>query len=641
MSTASIPIHPLKKPIHPINFADLMKKRIKSLNPGIYCGGKIRDGFLQFGLAYNHCIFLNSKGESTIVVIPAATGSGKSESAKVYLSGIVKMGMSGLLVVSEVAVAIEAAEEINIIAGGKVAGAYYCISEKNPKNDELWHPINRLPRIAIITHAMFVQRSDSGKEVDTLRSFHGRQRDIMIIDERIDLAKRISFDTGEIVDAVAILKRDSALKKLAEILSNFNNIIFTVKKNGTFEYKGDFKQAHVALRKDLLSFSVKLQNGQFNLLPRLRGRLRNTDPDRANVIGLLDRIAYVINDRFKHTVEGKKVVCHREDDLSGKFGSVVVLDATSTINPEYDFKVRNNHNIIPITKIESRNYSNVILNVCSLKGANQSRSAIYKDPKKENTPKEIIQAYLKVIGPILKSGDKLLVVTYKAAVPKFRELNPYKNQVKFIHWGGKDARGSYKFKDFNKAMIIGWHRRPLHYYVASVGAINEFEHYVPSNGSMWSDATHLQNMLIVDDMIQFFNRVRCRTAIDKYGNCPPVELYLLTGGDKKMEKVIKISIAKEMPDIVIRDWKPKELKTIMQKISKDEERAKIFILWLQVKKGKYDEISLRELKQEFSHLSEYSVSVAINSDIFKNLLKKEGINMINGTGKGSPKRFIF
>ena len=637
--TASIPLQPIKKPIHPINFANSMTIRINHLNPAFYCRGKIREGFIQYGAVYNDCVDLNNKGKSIQLVIPAATGSGKTVSAKLYLSLIAKKGMSGLLVVSEIAVAIEAAEEINRIAGEEVAGVYHSISDKHPQH-RLWHDIDDLPRITIITHAMLIQRSDSGKDIDALRTYNGKQRDLVIIDERIDLIKRVSFGTNEIVDAVAILKRDVCLSTVADMLANFNDVIFTTKRHGTYEYDGKFKKIHNALRNDLSPFLSKLSAGHFNILPRIRGKMNNSDPDRDKVIKLLNRIIYVIDGRYTHTVEGNNVICHREEDLNGKFGSVVVLDATSQVNPEYDYRVVNGDDIIMFNRIASRNYSNVTLNICSLNGPKQSKSAIYTKPKREKKLKEIILAYLKVIGGILEPNDKLLVATYMDVVPLFEEHNRYKDQVKFIYWGSKDARGSNDFEKYNKAMIIGWHRRPAHYYVSAVMAINQFDHYVNTTGSVWSDATYLKNMLIVDDMIQFFNRIKCRTAIDKNGNCDPVELYCLTGGDDEMQKVISTSIENEMPNIVISDWKPKELKALKQKVTKAEERAENFVKYLRGNIEKYEEISLAELRQEFG-LPSNIISPVINSNIFHDLLEEEGIKMTEAKGWGNPVRFIL
>ena len=171
-------------------------------------------------------------------------------------------------------------------------------------------------------------------------------------------------------------------------------------------------------------------------------------------------------------------------------------------------------------------------------------------------------------------------------------------------------------------------------------AINQFDQYVSTNGSVMSDANHLKDMLIVDDMIQFFNRVRCRTATDDKGNCLPVELYCFTGGDNTMEKVIRTSIKSEMPNIVIADWKPKELKVLKQKRTKNEERAEIIIMYLRGKIEKYEEISLAELRQEFGYSSSV-ISKAIKTDVFNDLLEEEGITMITEKGKGNPARFIF
>jgi len=639
MPTTSIPLLMRMNPIKPTDFADSMTSRIQSLNPGFHCGGAIRNGFIQYGAAYNDCVDLNSKGESTQLVIPAATGTGKSVSASLYLPLIAKMGMSGLLVVSEISVALETAEVINSLAGEEVAGAYYAISDKNPRH-KLWHSIEDQPRILIITHAMCVQRSDSGKDIEMLRTFQGQQRNIVIIDERIDLIKRVSFGTDEIKDAVAFLERDSSLHRYVEILTTFNDVLFIAVANGTYSYDGKLVESYKVLIKDLSVLLSSLDAGYYDISQRLRGKKRNPESERAGIKDLLIRMLYVVGGRYTHTHEGSNVVCHREENLSGSFGSVVVLDATATVNPEYGFKDINDHDIKIFARIASRNYSNVILNICSLNGPKQSKSAIYSKPQRENKLPEIIRGYLKVIGSILMPGDKLLVVTYKDVVPLFNEHNPYMDQVKFIHWGSKDARGSNEYKDYNKALVLGWLRKPAHYYVSTVMAINQIEHYISTTGSVWSDANHLKDMLIIDDMIQFFNRVRCRTAIDDKGNCLPVELYCFTGGNTQMEELIRSSIESEMPNIVFNNWEPKELKALKQKTTINEERAENFIKWLRGKIEQYEEISLAELRREF-WLEPCIVTRVIKSSFFKDLLDEENITMITARDKGNSVRFIL
>lgn len=640
MPNSSIGIPTIVDPIHPTDFADSMTTRIQHLNHVFYCGGKIRKGFIQYGSAYNYCIYLNSRGVLTQIVIPAATGSGKSVSATLDLSQIAKIGMSGLLVVSEVEVAIDAANTINDLAGKKVAGVFYSVSEKNPDH-KLRCPIDSLPRITVITHAMFIQRSDSGKDIEKLRNYNGKQRDIVIIDERIDLVKRVSFDTAEIVAAIGILINDTRLLKSVNILSSLHRNIMKIKSNTVIKITGNINHVYTEVLCHLDGLYSNLLKGKYNVTSKLRGRKHNQDLDRRNVMDLIDRVIFVISGDHAQTVEGYKVVCHKEEDLSCKFGSVVVLDATSRVNPEYDYRGANNHDIKVFDRIASRNYSNVKLNLCSIPGPKQSRYAICQRPQNENKFGNMVLAYLRLMGPIIESDDdKLLVATYKKLVPVFTEHSPYGDQVKFIHWGSKDARGSNEFKDFNKAMVVGWHRRPQHWYVASIMAINKIGRYIPTTGSEQSDATHLKNMLIVDDMIQFFNRVRCRTAVDQNGNCEPVELYCLTGGNQLMEAIIRKTITSEMPGIVINDWKPKELEFLKHKVLKVEERAENFVDWLLGKVGQFEEVTLTELRQEFG-LNTKLVSKTTNSDIFKKLLDDEGIIMTKDKAWGSPVKFIL
>jgi hypothetical protein len=626
-------------PVFPKDFADDMTRTIHSLNSGFYCGGKIRDGFIQFCNVYNYCLSLNQKKKVEQLVIPAATGSGKSVSATLYLSILARLGMSGLLVVSEVSVAIEAAERINELAGEKLAGVFYSKNEKNPAH-ELWCPIDSLPNIIVITHAMFIQRSDSGKDIDALKTYNGKQRELVIIDERIDLVKRVSFDTDEFNDAIGILVRDTRLMDIGYSLSSLKRNIYKFKTDMVIKSTGDIKLRHIKMPDALISLYIELSKGKYDLIQKMKGRKHSEDLDRANVIDFLQRIQFVISGDYSQTVEGGRIVCHREEDLSCKFGSVVVLDATSRINPEYDYRNANNHKIEVFNQISSRNYSNVNLNLCSLPGPKQSKYAIYTKPKSENKHNEKVLAYLKLIEPLLKPNDRLLVVTYKCLVPIFMEHSPYGDQIKFIHWGSRDARGSNEFKDFNKAMTVGWYRRPRHYYVASIMAINQIDKYVHTNGSAYSDAKHLRDMLIVDDMIQFFNRIRCRTAIDQTGNCEPVELYCLTGGDQLMEDIIKQSITSEMPGVVINDWKPKEMKSLKHKVTVVEKRAENLVYWLLGKLGQFEEISLDELRQEFG-LSKHTLSRTVKSEYFINLLEEEGIVKVTTNSWGNPVKFVL
>ncbi|KYJ87523.1 hypothetical protein [Sulfurovum riftiae] len=627
-------------PIHPDNFGEVMKERIRSLNPQFHTEGVIVDGFRQYCAAYNDCVSYNSMGDSTQIIIPSSTGSGKSVSSRLYLAQIAKLGLSGLLVVSEVATAIEAVIEINKLAGSNVAGTYYSVSEVNPDSTSRCE-IDSLSRITVITHAMFIQRSDSQKDIDLLKKHNEKQRDIIIIDERISLVKSVSFSTGEVDDAIGILKRDTKLYDLMKALENLNEIIFKTKVHGSYTNDGGIKEIFNRLNTDIARVIDGLHGNKYNISRRIRGKRKdNQDTEKEALIFLLERIGYVVAERFNQTIEGSYVICHREEDLSSVFGSVVVLDATSTVNPEYDYRAINNHDIKLLERIIGRNYSPVTLNICNDRTQKQSRSGIYKNLPSSVSKTEIIKVYLKIIEDILKEHEKLLVVTYKDIVPLFKEYSPFKDRVIFIHWGGRDARGSNEYADFDAAIAIGWNRKPQHSYISSVMAIRQMDEYIALNGSIMKDANMLKDMLIVDDLIQFFNRTRCRTTINVEGECAPVALYLFTGGNRNMETLIKEVFEVEMPDIHIKRWGPVIPQKLKRKKSKLEERADNFIAFLRGNIEKYEVITLAQLREYFE-LRLSMVSKVIKSLYFQRLLEDENISMVGQGRRKDPVRFIM
>jgi hypothetical protein len=235
------------------------------------------------------------------------------------------------------------------------------------------------------------------------------------------------------------------------------------------------------------------------------------------------------------------------------------------------------------------------------------------------------------------ANDKLLVVTYKNLVPLFKERCPYDN-VDFIHWGSKDARGSNVFSGYNKAMAIGWYRKPPHVYIASVMAINDFENYNSITGSVWSDANHLKDRLIADDMIQFFNRIRCRVAIDEEGNCSPVELYMFTGGNVRLESIITSSLKDEMPNIEIQPWTINPVKSMKRKSSKVEERADRVIEYLRGHIDRREHIDQKTVMDYFK-FSSTVMKKLLQLEYFNIQLEDESIYISRVKARGNPVRF--
>ena len=395
---------------------------------------------------------------------------------------------------------------------------------------------------------------------------------------------------------IAIFRRsdDKILEDIAELLEIFNDTIFN-KKNGSYEYNEDLFQK---IRLDIFKLSEEIRKGKYSFESRMRRRKQNNKQERIDIVSLLDRIAFVINERFMHTSEGKNVVLSRGENLIKVFGSIAVLDATSNINPQYMYQALNLDNIILLNRISVRKYSNVTVNICAEKGLPQSKTGIYSEPKAEGYLDTVIANYMSAIESILKPEDTLLVVTYKDMISILKDKCPFKN-VEFIHYGSSEARGSNKYSSFNKAMVIGWFRKPRHYYNNIVASITDWDMYIPMSGSKQSDATHLEQMLVIDDLAQFFNRVRCRVAATADGDCAQTELYLFTGGRYNMEKSIKETLSEEMTDININSWHPTLTTELKKKRSKVSERSELLVNWMLTKDNEYDAISVSDILKHF------------------------------------------
>ena len=345
----------------------------------------------------------------------------------------------------------------------------------------------------------------------------------------------------------------------------------------------------------------------------------------SDVLSLLERIAFVLGGHFAITGEGKRNVFHRDIDLSGAFGSVVVLDATSTINPSYTFHQKNSNNIQFMKRIDNRLYKNVTVHICKNKNLPQSLSALYSTPKKQGQLDIVVKQYLAIIEQILKPKDKLLVCTFKILVPLLKERCPFKN-VKFIHWGSSAARGSNKYMKYNKAMAIGFFRKPQHIYNGAVLSIANYEHYIPTNGSISGDATQLRNHLIVDDHVQFFNRVRCRVSIDEEGNCKSTELYLFTEGKPQLQSTVEDLIRQEMPGITINEWHADadaELDATKKK-NKLYKLAENVINWMLTVSYEFDIISQQQVMEYFGLTKKQMINLK-KEPHFQNLCREEDI----------------
>ena len=298
--------------------------------------------------------------------------------------------------------------------------------------------------------------------------------------------------------------------------------------------------------------------------------------DRDWMIKLMDRVAYVFSKTNMVIKQGKYTFYSVNDDLTNKFGSVVILDATAEASPIYDAHLINRDDINKIKlPIGIRDYKNATLHICHDKQRRQSKAQLVDVAIEKKTLNVIVDSYLSTLYPLVSDGSKLLVITFKDIEEVFRSRCKDDNIV-FIHWG--EHEGSNAYSDFTKAAVIGWFRKSKRKYYEDIDAIlDDTNEYMAITSSRDVDVSVMIKGGLAADFIQAFNRTRSRVAIDEDGNCAPVDFYMFDDGSHDNPVPI---IEKEMPGINLFDWEPIESYPIT-KSAIAEQRAERVVKWLQ------------------------------------------------------------
>lgn len=620
LETVEAPEVAIAEPINPTDFVRDVQAKVSEYQPSFVFGKSMLEAFYYFGAIYNESIYRNRNDLSPKRLnVPAPTGSSKSTSAKVYLSQISLIGHSGLLVVGKVSNAIEAVNEINEMAGKQVAVCIYKPTDKNPDNDARVEikELHKYP-IAVITHNMFLSRSSTLKDIDLIRKFDTNNREAVIIDEHIDFKRTVSFTSDEVLGAIELVKDIPHWDGIDKLFEDIGTIkpdteIGTVRN----EDISGLMTTHLHLLLDGRGYVGHLKD---------RKREDREAQDRAWIIDLMERIRFVFNSHNIVTSSGKYTTYSVNEDLTNKFGSAVILDATSNATPIY-ISHHINRDDLKLLKmpVGIRDYSNATLHICKDRNRKQSKGHIVKQSKVKGLLNEVIDSYLELLYPLVADGSKLLVATFMDIEELFRTRCKDDN-ISFIHWG--EHEGTNAYSHYNKAAAIGWYRKSRTKYYEDLDAV------LPDTGTYQSltstIATDVSAMIVgglAADFVQFFNRTRSRVAIDDKGNCAKTDFYIFS--DFSSDDPISI-IIDEMPNIKTIEWKPVATYPIV-KSTVAEQRAERIVKFLQKHKG--HTISVKRLSEHFG-FSKTKFTTTFKQEQFQLQLEEFDIHMRRVKGKG-------
>lgn len=501
----------------------------------------------------NKSYYINvSNLSKDFIVIPAPTGSGKTQCFRFYAAELSKMEFEegerpGMLIVTTFIDEInEAVEQINELAGREVAAAYH--SETRFKLEQEEYLLNDY-QIVVISHEYYIRNhyvsavnNDIYQQVSTYKD---KPRPIIVIDESIKLIQNIGIDRKTInsidsnIDSLykngsTELKDERSLVNY--IHSNFEKLFGT---RGKAELIGD-KSAFLKKTSEELGFSI----AELRQLFKLKKLSEELDGDKLFEIN--KAVSYSKKKDFARDVtdfhhllddalyryDGKNGVTYRTSELETPDSSFVVLDATANVDKFYDnFSPAFIRQVPPV-----KTYEQVTINLL------QTKVPLGKDMLKRNPQIHWDNISFHLL-PSSANSDNTVVFVHKDLKKSVERWSG--DTCKMDNFG--NLVGVNRYQDYTNVMIYGIHYKPDYVYYDNLYQSTKDEK-VFSKDSKYN-IQELKYSNVSTYIIQAINRITCRKIVN--GKAPQANITLLLPNNKKLSEVIIESIKSEMKGIVI------------------------------------------------------------------------------------------
>ena len=663
-------------PICPTLFLIKATSFLKS--KGVVLSKDLPEVIKELCIVFNRCI--SSQNEYSMIssmVYPAQTGTGKSLSLQVYVSML--KDHSSLIVVSTVDAAIAYCETINQLSGDNTyARTTYALTEKNKQH------VLRVEgyalkdyRAIVITHSMF-KKLNQKVDVDTYKLYKGKQRDLVVIDEKLSMYEqyKVTYNDLDILknnletifskvkDSIKIDPTKSTINFLSTLqnyLEKRENDIITEKQALRFigddisdeelqtidindprffkascpivmipnKYINDLMQeknldiiSTIILMKQLLEARI---NQLFSEIKDLGG-LDNPVYKEQTLKNSLEPISIleeVLNDWFLLYKSNYEKAIFRVGDISYKLGKNVVLDATATVNEFYKIANRAFGYVGMYHAKQIRKYENLAIH--KAKGFKQTRYALYK--KGDDYIADNAKMYASYAMSVLSDvDDKLLIICHKDFKTTLKtRLDD--TRIKMTHWG--DHVGKNDWSDCNKVMVIGWnYLNPLKNISDIFNAAREIDLV-----SLYLNDDIIDTFVVTqlaDDLVQAVMRSKARTIATDDSDCNPTEVYLFYHDDPMSNRVLEI-FEKQFPMAKIQQWNPIGA-TLSYKKTKPMQNADKVIDLLKVKEATQTTCLLSDVIEQ-TLIPKSTMSRITTDDYFLQKLQEHGYSLQNKNGK--------
>jgi hypothetical protein len=519
----------------------------------------LRDSWKTLATAFNDCIVDNTESrEVKRRVVSMPTGSGKTTGLAHYMQ-MLPGDTKAIIIVFFTDSADELEEVINKYTPGKAIAIH-------SKNGTKLTDINE-QQVLIITHAHYIIH---------MFNDHLKERDLIVIDEAIDLLKESSINNESlrrlktVLDSVIHKYPDSKAEyeKIGTILNLSQEIqkqinVINDKYKALFDISNEEDTSKLPLlqkREHIVDRTVGYEYINLNSLRKIikiedclristgkSGAEHQESEFKRKLNDYITNIEGILKDWFYYYGTNLETSSLNSVSIKLPNKSVVVLDATATTNHLY--KLFPDVVLYP-DEANARNYSNVDLYLA--RGLKTGKSGLLENPK------ESADSLIENLKETLPREAKVLIVTImdlEAHLTKY-EL-PFEYEVN--HFG--NLTGKNDWKDFDTVVIYGLMHKPETFSINRQAVSTKFESIDEETGVVteYIDVgdKKVRKLLIETDLaseiIQAVNRVRCRNVIDEDGNCDDTKIYLtLPPGD--IGETILSSMINKMKNINIKDW---------------------------------------------------------------------------------------
>jgi hypothetical protein len=525
----------------------------------------LRDSWETLATAFKDCIIDNQHDkEVKRRVVSMPTGSGKTTGLAHYL-GMLASDVKALVIVFF----IESADELEAV-----------VNKENPNKAITVHSGDNGKKISdigeqqvlIVTHAHYLKLID--KE-------HLKKRDLIVIDEAIDLLKEDSINNDSIRRLKIVL--DSVIHRYPNALKEYENIemvlqlseqiqtqIDTInnKYKTLFELPDDlqqyiddgyelprlFKAEHLVdksygfenIKLDELRQIIKTENCM-RILTGKSGIEHQESEQKLQLNSFITSIENILKDWFYYygTTLDRSSLHTVSIKLPEK--SVVVLDATATTN--YLYKLFPDV-ILYKDVTNARNYSNVDLYLA--KGFKVGKSSLLENPQ------ESAESLIENLKETIPSDSKVLIVTLKDLESHLIKYKlPFEYDVN--HFG--NLTGKNEWQEYDTVVMYGIMYKPHSFNINRQAVSTKYELIDDDTGEITKyidiDDKKVRKLItntdLASEVIQAVNRVRCRKVIDEEGNCEATSIYLALPNGEVGDTIIESMVSK-MNNINIKEW---------------------------------------------------------------------------------------